>query len=53
MSDVKRCADKAREWTAKRNAAIKRAHLVDGLSLRAIAEEARLTHTAIAKILAR
>lgn len=45
-------ADKARAATTNRDEAIRRAR-DEGASLRVIAEAAGLTHTAIAKILAR
>lgn len=45
-------ADKAREWTDRRNALIVQAR-EDGATLRQIAELTGLSHTAVAKILAR
>lgn len=45
-------AHKAREATARRDALI-RAMRSEGATLRAIAEAAGLTHTAVAKILAK
>lgn len=52
MSELAKAARKAREWTIRRDDLIREAH-AGGLSLRAIGGEAGLTHTAIAKILAR
>lgn len=45
-------ARKAREATARRDEAIRQAH-ADGASLRQIAAAASLSHTAIAKIIAK
>jgi len=50
--EVASWARKAREATARRDAEIRRMR-AEGASLRAIAEAAGLTHTAIAKIIAR
>jgi hypothetical protein len=50
--EVARWANKAREATAERDDRIRQMR-DEGASLRAIAEAAGLTHTAIAKILAR
>lgn len=50
--EVASWARKAREATARRDEEIRRMR-ADGATLRAIAEAAGLTHTAIAKILAR
>lgn len=50
MSALSTAAAKAREWTARRNVEIVRARKA-GASLRAIAEEAGLSHTAIRQIL--
>lgn len=52
MSALSSAAKKAREWTRRRDALIREAR-GEGASLRAIASEAGLSHTAIAKILAR
>ncbi len=49
---LRQAARRARLWTARRDLLIRQAH-DDGLSLRAIGEVAGLSHTAIAKILAR
>lgn len=50
--EVASWARKAREATARRDKAI-RAMRAEGASLRAIADAASLSHTAVAKILAR
>lgn len=50
--EVASWAKKAREATAKRDAAIRQMR-DEGSSLRSIAEAAGLTHTAVAKILKR
>lgn len=52
VSDLSTAAKKAREWTLKRDALIRQQYDA-GLSLRAIGEEAGLTHSAIAKIVAK
>ncbi len=52
MNDLARAALKAVEWTRKRDALIRDAH-TSGLSLRTIAAQAGLSHTAIAKIVER
>lgn len=52
MSELSNAAKKAREWTMKRDDLIRVAYH-DGLSLRAIGDEAGLTHSAIAKIVAK
>lgn len=56
MSDTRKTlaswAKKAREATARRDEAIRQMH-AEGASLRAIGEAAGLSHTAVAKILAR
>lgn len=52
MTDIANAASKAREWTERRDALIREAR-ADGASLRAIAVQAGLSHTAIAKIVAR
>lgn len=49
---VEHFANEARAWTSMRDEAIRQMR-AEGASLRAIAEAAGLTHTAIAKILAR
>lgn len=45
-------ARKQREWTERRNEAIVQAH-ADGASLREIAEQVGLAHSAVAKIVKR
>lgn len=50
--EVTNWANKAREATVQRDQAIERMR-AEGASLRTIAEAAGLTHTAVAKILAR
>lgn len=50
--ELYRAAKHAREWTLKRDALIRRESEA-GRSLRDIAEEVGLSHTAIAKILAK
>lgn len=50
--EVASWARKAREATKRRNAAIRQMR-AEGSTLRAIAEAASLTHTAVAKIIAR
>lgn len=50
--EVASWAKRAREATAQRDQAIRRMR-DEGATLRAIAESAGLTHTAVAKILAR
>lgn len=52
MGELSKAAAKARGWTARRDALI-RAGRNEGQSLRALAAEAGLSHTAVAKILAR
>jgi hypothetical protein len=52
LEAVHSTATKAREWTAKRDAAISDARAA-GHSLRAIADAAGLSHTAVAKIASR
>ena len=52
MSELANAAKKANEWTEKRDALIRTAH-ADGLSLRAIAAQAGLTHAGVAKIVNR
>lgn len=52
MSYLRNAAKKAREWTIRRDNLIRAQHAA-GVSLRAIGEEAGLTHTAIAKIVAK
>lgn len=52
MKDLRTAAKKAREWTTRRDALIRQQYAA-GASLRAIGEEAGLSHTAIAKIVAR
>lgn len=49
MNDLRNAARKAREWTERRDALIR----ADTRSLRDIAADAGLSHTAIAKIRAR
>ena len=51
-AEVAQWAKKAREATARRDEAIRRMR-DEGATLRAIAEAAGLTHTAVAKILRR
>lgn len=51
-AEVRRWATKAREATQRRDEAIRQAS-AEGASLRTIAEAAGLSHTAIAKILAK
>jgi hypothetical protein len=50
VTALARAAEKAREWTLRRNTIIRQEHEA-GRSLRAIATDAGLTHGAIAKIL--
>lgn len=50
--ELRRAAKKAREWTIRRDDLIREMH-ANGSSLRAIGEEAGLTHSAIAKIVAK
>lgn len=52
MSELSTAAHKAREWTERRDALIRSARKT-GRSLRDIAEEAGISHTAVAKILSR
>jgi hypothetical protein len=52
LETVHRAADKAARWTEQRNQAILEARAA-GYPLRTIADAAGLSHTAIAKILAR
>ena len=52
MSELTNAAKKARDWTVKRDALIRERHAA-GVSLRAIGEEAGLSHSAIAKIVER
>lgn len=49
MNDLRNAATKAREWTARRDALIRQAHAA-GLSFRAIAVDAQMTHAGVAKI---
>jgi DNA-binding MarR family transcriptional regulator len=46
-------ARKAREWTARRNRAIRAAYVEGGASLREIGEATGLSHEAVRKILDR
>lgn len=48
--ELAQCQTQIDKWVAKRNRLISEAH-AEGLSLRAIAAAAGLSHTAIAKIL--
>lgn len=50
VSALSNAAKKAAEWTAKRDALIRRAH-ASGSSLRDIAVQAGMTHSGVAKIL--
>ena len=50
--ELAQCKIQIGKWVAKRNRLISQAH-TEGLSLRAIASAAGLSHTAIAKILGR
>lgn len=52
MSELSNAAEKAREWTEKRNRLIREQHLA-GMSNRKIAAEVGLSHVAVAKILAK
>lgn len=52
MKELEQAAVQLQKWTARRNLLIRKARK-DGASLRAIADAAGLSHTAIAKILAR
>lgn len=52
MTELAKAARKAREWTIRRDDLIRAQHAA-GASLRAIGAEAGLTHTAIAKIVAK
>lgn len=52
MSDLAVAADKARDWTRRRDEQI-RAARKGGASLRAIARETGLSHTAVANIAGR
>lgn len=51
-TELAQCQVQIAKWIAKRDKLIREARR-EGLSLRAIADAAGLTHTAIAKILAR
>lgn len=51
-AELAQCEVQIAKWVAKRDNLI-RAARAEGLSLRAIADAAGLTHTAVAKILAR
>ena len=46
---LKRCGDKQREWTGKRDDAIRDAH-DDGMSLRSIAEAVGMSHMGVQRI---
>lgn len=48
-TEAAHAAQKAREWTQRRDAAIRRA-LAEGVSLRVLAAATGLSHTAVAKI---
>lgn len=52
MNDLENAAKKAAEWTERRNALIRQAR-AEGSTLRGIGRATGLSHTAIAKILAR
>lgn len=52
MAGLENAATKAQEWTARRNDLIRQAR-AEGSSLRAIGRATGLSHTAIAKILAK
>lgn len=52
MTDIKTAAQKARHWTERRDALI-RQRSAAGDSLRTIASEVGLSHSAVAKILKR
>jgi lambda repressor-like predicted transcriptional regulator len=51
-ADLAQCQVQIAKWVTKRDGLIRAAH-AEGLSLRTIARAAGLSHTAIAKILAR
>lgn len=52
MKELEQAAVQLQKWTARRNLLIAKAR-ADGESLRTIASAAGLSHTAVAKILAR